>query len=308
MGKIDVFLDTNVIEIQNKKLFKFEFNGIYYKLRNFITYNNYNNFKIIIPQIVLDEMYKHYIEEYESIQKKLENLNDSYSAIKADMIKIGYDVNITKNRYANIDEYKKYIKQNFDKYILEENKYFEIIPYPSQDKFYNIIERAIQKKRPFFFGGNNDKKFSDAGFKDVVLLESIKEKMEEDYADYIIVTNDNILNGLNWNEEIDDRKGKSTNAKSDIDIIEFICNEYELKDMSEYYEFSKEEYFKEKIKNVLDLSIAETLDIELEEYDDQNIIKIKCRLENNKNIDVILDETKEFICIMDENDEIIYQW
>ena len=308
MRKINIFLDTNVLEIQNKKLFKFEFNGIYYRLKNFVTYNNYNNFKIIIPQIVLDEMYQHYIEEYENIQKKLENIDDEYKGIKTDLIKIGYDINIIKNRFASSNEYKKYIKLEFDKYILEEKKFLEIIPYPNQDIFYNIIERAIQKRRPFFFGGNNDKKFSDAGFKDVVILESIKEKMRKEDADYIIVTNDNILNGLNWNEEIDNKKGKSINARNDVDIIEFICNEYELKDLSEYFEFSKTDYFIEKVKNVLEKSIIEIIDIQLQEYDDEVIVKIKCRLENKKDINVILDETKEFISILDENDEIIYQW
>lgn len=308
MKNVNIFLDTNVIEVQNKKLFEFRFNGIYYRLKKFIEYNNYNNFNIIIPQVVLDEINRHYIEEYEEIENKLERLDEQYKGIKSDLIKIGYDMNIIRKTYNSIDEYKNYLKLKFDNYMLEEEKFFEVIPYPNRDRFYSIIERAIEKKRPFFSGKDNKKEFSDAGFKDVVILESIKEKMEKENADYIVVTNDNIVNGLTWNEEITDRKGRSTNAKNDTDIIEFICNEYELKDLSEYIEFSKSEYFMEKINKALENLIVEIVEVQLQEYDDENIVEIKCKLKNQSFVKVILNETKEFICITDESDEIIYQW
>lgn len=308
MRKVNIFLDTNVIEIQNKKLFEFKFNNVYDRLKKFITYNTYNNFKIIIPQIVLDEMYKHYLEEYEKIQEKLENLDDKYNAIKSDLVKVGYDINIIRNRYSNVSEYEDYLKLNFNKYIFQEKKYFEILPYPNQDKFYSIIERAIQKKKPFFFGGINNKKFSDAGFKDVVILESIKEKMKKEDSEYIIVTNDNIFNGLEWNNEINERKGKAINAKNDTDIVDFICEEYSLKDLSEYLEFSKTEYFSEKVSKALGKSIVRMGNVKFEECEDNNIVIIKCKLEDRNNINVILDETKEFINIVNENDEIIFQW
>ena len=45
MRKVNIFLDTNVIEIQNKKLFEFKFNNVYDRLKKFITYNTYNNLK-----------------------------------------------------------------------------------------------------------------------------------------------------------------------------------------------------------------------------------------------------------------------
>lgn len=308
MRKVNIFLDTNVIEIQNKKLFEFKFNNVYDRLKKFITYNTYNNFKIIIPQIVLDEMYKHYLEEYEKIQEKLENLDDKYNAVKSDLVKVGYDINIIRNRYSNVSEYEDYLKLNFNKYIFQEKKYFEILPYPNQDKFYSIIERAIQKKKPFFFGGINNKKFSDAGFKDVVILESIKEKMKKEDSEYIIVTNDNIFNGLEWNNEINERKGKAINAKNDTDIVNFICEEYSLKDLSEYLEFSKTEYFSEKVSKALGKSIVRMGNVKFEECEDNNIVIIKCKLEDRNNINVILDETKEFINIVNENDEIIFQW
>ena len=102
MRKVNIFLDTNVIEIQNKKLFEFKFNNVYGRLKRFITYNSYNNFKIIIPQIVLDEIYIHYIEEYRNIQEKIDNLDDGYNSIKSDLVKVGYDINIIRNRYINI--------------------------------------------------------------------------------------------------------------------------------------------------------------------------------------------------------------
>ena len=238
----------------------------------------------------------------------MENLDDKYNAVKSDLVKVGYDINIIRNRYSNVSEYEDYLKLNFNKYIFQEKKYFEILPYPNQDKFYSIIERAIQKKKPFFFGGINNKKFSDAGFKDVVILESIKEKMKKEDSEYIIVTNDNIFNGLEWNNEINERKGKAINAKNDTDIVNFICEEYSLKDLSEYLEFSKTEYFSEKVSKALGKSIVRMGNVKFEECEDNNIVIIKCKLEDRNNINVILDETKEFINIVNENDEIIFQW
>ena len=48
--------------------------------------------------------------------------------------------------------------------------------------------------------------------------------------------------------------------------------------------------------------------VKFEECEDNNIVIIKCKLEDRNNINVILDETKEFINIVNENDEIIFQW
>ena len=229
--KVNIFIDTNILENPNRKLYEFRFNETYDRLKSFIKYNGYNNFdfNIIIPQIVLDELNKHYIEEYERIEEKLENIDEKYNELKSDLNKIGYNFKIEKKNYFNLCEYKQYLKRKFNEYISEEKESFEIIPYPNSDKFYNIIERAVQKERPFFSGNSKGKKFSDAGFKDVIFVESIIEKMLTENADYIIVTDDNIVNGLNWNSEIKGKKGKSINFKTASDIIDFICNEYKLK-------------------------------------------------------------------------------
>ena len=83
--KINIFIDTNILEEQNKKLYEFKFSKTYDRLKKFIKYNDYTNFKIIIPKIVLDEICKHYVEEYESIENKLEYLDEKYANIKLEM-------------------------------------------------------------------------------------------------------------------------------------------------------------------------------------------------------------------------------
>lgn len=309
--KVNIFIDTNILENSNKKLYEFKFNETYERLKRFIKYNGYNNFNfnIVIPQIVLDELNKHYIEEYEIIENKLENIDKEYKGLKSDLNKIGYNFKVEKKNYVNLYEYMNYIKRKFNNYISEEKGNFEIIPYPSNNKFYNIIDRAVQKKRPFFSGNSNGKEFSDAGFKDVIFVESIIEKMQIENADYIIVTNDNIVNGLNWGEEIKGKKGKSTNSNTNIDVVDFICKEYELENKFEYIEFSKTEYFIEKVNKAIgDDVIKDSQKVTVTEDSDAVIIEVECIMKSGKNIIVSLDETKEFLDIRDLNYEIIHQW
>lgn len=308
--KVNIFLDTNILENHNKKLYEFKFNETYNKLKKFVKYNGYNNlkFNIIIPQIVLDELRKHYIEEYERIENKLKNIDKEYNELKCDLNEIGYKFNIEKN-YSNLCEYTEYLKRKVDEYLIEEKENFEIISYPSSDKFYNIIDRAVQKERPFFSGNSKGKKFSDAGFKDVIFVESVAEKMKIENAEYIIVTNDNIVNGLNWEEEIRDRKGKSTNSNTNMDIIDFICNEYELENKFEYIEFAQGEYFTSRVNEVMGGSVIKGIqDVKIVEDGDAIIIEVVCVVDSGRNIIVSLDEIKEFMDIRNSNDEIIYQW
>jgi len=307
MKKVNIFIDTNILEIPNKRLTEFKFNETYYKLKNFIKYNNYSNFNIIIPKIVLDELCKHYIEEYTRIEMKLENIDKEYNAIQSDITKLGYELNIERKNFSSISEYKEYIKKCFNKYILEENENIEIIQYPNQEKFHSIIKRAIEKKRPFFTGEYRGKKFSDAGFKDVIFVESIKEKMDLEDADYIIITKDKIVNGLNWNEEIVGKNGKSINYDTGIDIVNFICEEYNIKDLSEYIEFSKEKYFSDQIFNAVNDILQTVGNINIVEEEDV-VIEIECVLNNIGDVIISLDETKGFLDIRNLDGEVIYQW
>ncbi len=309
--KVNIFIDTNILENNNKKLYEFKFNELYNKLKKFVKYNGYDNlkFNIIIPQIVLDELNKHYLEEYERIENKLKNIDKEYNELKSDLNKLGYNFNIEKKNYNNLYEYTEYLKRKFAEYLEKEKENFEIISYPSSDKFYNIINRSIQKERPFFSGNSNGKKFSDAGFKDVIFVESIIEKMAIDNAEYIIVTNDKIVNGLDWTKEIKDRKGKATNSNTNTDVIDFICNEYGLDNKFEYIEFSQGEYFTSRVNEVMgNKTIKDIQNVKIVEDGDAIIIEVECTMNNGDNIIVSLDEVKEFLDIRDLNDEIIYQW
>ena len=316
MNKVKIFIDTNILEDINKKLYEFKFNEIYEKLKKFIKYNRYDNFHIMVPQIAILEIKKHYIEEFERIDSSLKEIDNKYNKIESDLQTIGYEFEIEKNRYKDIKEFEAYFEDIFNQYIEQEKDNFEIIPLPNESRFHKIIERAIKKEHPFFGGNMKAKKVSDAGFKDVVFLESIVEKMEEEEnnVEYIIITKDNIVNGLNWTKEIEGKNGKSINYSSSGEIINFICEEYELEDLADYIEFSETEYFKEKILTALNKSelVQNSQKVSIVENEDgDKFIEVECTIKNgeeNVNVIVILDSTKEFINISDINHEIIYQW
>lgn len=122
--KVNIFIDTNILENNNKKLYEFKFNELYNKLKKFVKYNGYDNlkFNIIIPQIVLDELNKHYLEEYERIENKLKNIDKEYNELKSDLNKLGYNFNIEKKNYNNLYEYTEYLKRKFAEYLEKEKE------------------------------------------------------------------------------------------------------------------------------------------------------------------------------------------
>ena len=132
-----------------------------------------------MPQIVLDEMLKHYKEEHNSCindaKIRIKKINKEIQSVITAPIEI--EPNYT------IEEYDTYI-DNSQKQYLEKNN-ISIAPHPQN--LLPVIDRSIKGKNPF----NKSGKYKDAGFKDVVIWETIVNSKYNQEDQILLFTNDN---------------------------------------------------------------------------------------------------------------------
>lgn len=176
-NKILLFFDTNILYDATENCTKFDFGNIYDRVKEYIKFNKYDQFKIVIPRIVIEELTKQKIENFNlkndfiECKSKEKGSEKFYEFIR----QLGYECKIIKNNYTNEKEYKSYIRRIRDEYVKNEKQNFEIAEFSNIVNMNTIVRCAINKKKPFFKGHYNQKEFSDAGFKDAVFIESIKK-------------------------------------------------------------------------------------------------------------------------------------
>lgn len=175
---ISVFVDTNILHCKNERLDEVEFIEKLQDIIDDIAVNDiYTEVKIVIPSMVIHELYQQQLEAYISWKQKLEKIKMP---------------NMVCDREF---DYKKYLSDIFQDSIQKIQKSIvnvEIAAFPDNGKLHKIIYRAIEKLPPF----EGKDKQSDKGFKDVIIWETIKEYKEKHINDIIVFyCNDNLLLG-----------------------------------------------------------------------------------------------------------------
>lgn len=152
---ISIILDTNLLYSKSNNYTIARFTE---KLEDVIEQLEVNDFydkvKVVIPQIVVNELLK-------------QQIDDGYAAIK--LLK-GYKINESEIEFP--ENYKEQCIRIFDdslNKLKEKMVKIEIAPYPSDSSLTRIINRAINKAAPF----EGKDKESDKGFKDVLIWESV---------------------------------------------------------------------------------------------------------------------------------------
>lgn len=173
---IDVFIDTNILHSRNEQLDKALFVEKLKEIIGEIEINDiYTEIKILLPRMVLNELYQQQLEMFDDLNKRLEN------------------VSMPNMQYDRAFNYGEYLETTFKKAITELKQGIvavEVVDFPASDRLNSIISRAIKKEPPF----EGKEKHSDKGFKDVLIWESIKEYKEKHINDTIVFyCNDNLL-------------------------------------------------------------------------------------------------------------------
>ncbi|MBY7024000.1 MULTISPECIES: PIN domain-containing protein [Clostridium] len=149
-----IIIDTNSLFVKKYRDFtRIEFLDNVQSLIDDIDLLNQSGISIVLPQIVIDELVKQQVEEYDRVIKGIGN------------IKLPF-VDINKKT-----DYKDYIERKLDEEMNKLKKNgklnFKVITYPKNDALQAIIKRSIEKRPPF----EGKDKISDKGFKDVILWE-----------------------------------------------------------------------------------------------------------------------------------------
>jgi len=310
MLSLNIFLDTNVVKNHNTDLTKFELNETYRVLKNFIIENEVENVKVLIPRIVIEELISQYIAEY---KETVNHLNSEITKLKISADKVQWDININKNFEKSFRDYIEFIKNKVQIFIEEEKDFLEVVEFPGEGKLFKIIERSLKKKKPFFSGKHQKKDFSDAGFKDVIFLESIIEYLENKEVEYLIITRDNFFKEINYNEEILGVNGSLLDKETGKELVSFLSEKLGVEDLTAYRKFAKSAYYKEAIETALNCDIiGDPISVNKFEDDDLVIIEI-CNsvqlYQENIRVIVRLSEENEFIEILNEGkEEVMHEW
>ncbi|PER97015.1 hypothetical protein CN500_11265 [Bacillus cereus] len=311
MTPLYIFLDTNIVKNHNTNLTKFEFNKTYHVLKRYIVENQVGNVKVIIPQIVIEELITQYITKYkENVNKihqeiiKIQEISDT----------IDWKIEINKNFTKDFKEYIGFINSEVDRFLEEEKGFLEIVSFPNNEKLGKIIKRSIRKSKPFFGGKHKSKEFSDAGFKDVIFLESIIEYFEQNNGEYLIVTKDECFKEINLDVEINGVNGSLVDKDTGRDIVNILVEKFGIEDLSEYRIFASNDYYIAGIEAALGCKVlGEPLSINRYEDEDEEVsyIEIFNLVERDgKNITIItrISDEREFVEILNEDMEVMHEW
>lgn len=177
-GKVCIVYDTNIMYKSGDKgldFSSFSLNSRYSNLVEYIEKNDLiDQVQIIIPKLVVEELKKQQIDKYYEELHKVRNSATQFKGL--------FDLS---SMFMDID-YESYLDEIYNVYIEKLNKMqveTKLIDFPSNNRFSQLITRAINKISPF----ESKTKQSDKGFKDALLWEALMENDINENVDTLIM-------------------------------------------------------------------------------------------------------------------------
>ena len=260
-NKVTLFLDTNVLESRcsGKKMFLSDIKASsdFYEIYKFI--DDYQlNVELCIPQIVQLEIRRHLIKffssEYKSINDTLENYRKCFGSIID--AKCEFKIN-------NVSDYQTYFEVIWAEFV---TKYkCNIVSTPDNEHLLeSVIDKAINTTKPFTFiekKGHVKKDYSDAGFKDVIVCETISQYQITTSNKCILMSCDGDFNDV-FNDD-----GTIVCCKNANEVKSILSNHFKA-----YDEF----FIKQKIEN--DSYLKESLILETGNvYDEESVLNFEIK-------------------------------
>ncbi|NQS89888.1 DUF4935 domain-containing protein [Patescibacteria group bacterium] len=255
-----IVFDTNFLMIQGGKgisYSSFEFSQDFDSIKEFIELHDLSEkIELATPKIVIEELKTARIYYYREDSKSMENKFKSFSDLDSALLSIP----------RTNPDYKALLERLIDAHL--DKVKIRIIDHPPEKCFKSILNRAIDKQRPFIVTDNH----SDYGFKDVVLWESIlNHNGLGSYGKVILMTGDK--------KAFDDKCSYEFESKFGIPISIYRSKGRALEEISKYYDvvlehteylkFAKSNYFRETLEFNLTSKNKITLDdeeLEIKEY------------------------------------------
>lgn len=195
--KIHIYFDTNSLENyvprtitakgNNKsfiRLFEFRFPSYYYDIEKFIQDNDLQDkVEILIPDIVWMELEKHMLNQHKQDLANLLSYIAEYKDIFSDLVEI--------NCENKEQEYEKYLSRIMEDFLANPKISAKIVYCPKDnDCMEKIIHNAIHTVAPFSEAHKDKKDYSDAGFKDALIVETVLDNKKDNIL-VVFVSKDN---------------------------------------------------------------------------------------------------------------------
>ena len=176
--KIFIYFDTNFIKHSGKDI-KLEAFTINNNLDRIVKTEWSKNIEFIVPEVVLREithqLYRKYNDIVEMLKKKFSN----------------------EFIFDKLEEPEKYLERvEIEAYKYFKDKNIKVLPPPESINIKELLDNALKSNKPF--GGKNPSQKTDAGFKDAMIVESIKYNINKNKhrGKHLFVTNDKDMEGL----------------------------------------------------------------------------------------------------------------
>ena len=176
--KIFIYFDTNFIKHSGKDI-KLEAFTINNNLDRIVKTEWSEKIEFIVPEVVLREithqLYRKYNDIVEMLKKKFSN----------------------EFIFDKLEEPEKYLERvEIEAYEYFKYKNIKILPPPESINIKELLDNALKSNKPF--GGKELSKKTDAGFKDAMIVESIKYNINKNKhrGKHLFVTNDKDMEGL----------------------------------------------------------------------------------------------------------------
>lgn len=225
-SEVYIYFDTNALECRHsgKSLFlsQIKLSSLYYDVENLVrNLSLTNQVHICIPEVVWLEMLAHMHQCY---RKERQSLFDNIERAKktfGDLLDIDYTfVN------ADCDEkYVQYLNEITQDFIDNKRVIANIISCPNDEEIIKrLLDKATHMISPFAKARGNNKEYTDAGFKDALILETMIHHSENGMG--ILVSNDN-----DFNNAFDDiKKNTFYTCKNVLEIQKLLVHNFNLVD------------------------------------------------------------------------------
>ena len=192
MATISIFFDTNIIESQfgtekeglkcHKKIVP---NKIFNDIVNYIkSIDATDKVELYISSISWEEISIHLRENFKNTKDKLTKTIGLYRDAYGNNLDLSYEF-----KHNTIEEYNSHLEIIKDEFLASYN--CKIIDYPRTLKcFEELVDKCIHKQPPFQKANKGQKEFSDAGFKDALILETIIQHNKETENVCIFISSD----------------------------------------------------------------------------------------------------------------------
>ena len=177
-GKIFIYFDTNFIK-HNGEDIKLEAFIINKNLDRIVNTEWSEKIEFIVPEVVLREITHQLYRKYNDIVERLKkNFNNEFI-------------------FDKLEEPQKYLERvEIEAYKYFKDKNIKVLPPPESINIKELLDNALKSNKPF--GGKNPSQKTDAGFKDAMIVESIKYNINKNKhrGKHLFVTNDKDMEGL----------------------------------------------------------------------------------------------------------------